>query len=66
MKNKMSNDAKVVNYAPDSDCLAIHLAGWKIVIDRDEDGSVNVVLHDTIEGSSTFYTLGETDETQKL
>jgi len=62
----MKNDAKVRNFAPDQDCLLIEVAGWKIVVERDGDGTVNVVLHDTIEGSHTFYTLGETDETQKL
>jgi hypothetical protein len=57
-------DAKVENFAPDSDCLAIHIADWKIIVERDDNGSVHVILHDTMEGSRTFYTLGQTDETQ--
>ena len=64
MKNEI--DAKVENFAPDMDCLTITIGDWKVTVERDDAGSVSVIVHDTQEGSRAFYTLGETDETQAL
>lgn len=61
MKNEI--DAKVKNFAPDMDCLTVTIGGWNVTVERDEVGIVSVIVHDTLEGSRAFYTLGETDET---
>lgn len=59
-------DAKVQNFAPDADCLVISIGDWKVTVERDDTGAVSVIVHDTEEGSRTYYTLGETDETQAV
>lgn len=58
-------DALVKNLAPDADCLTITIGDWTVSVERDESGTVNVVLYDHDEGSETVYTLGEPGETQR-
>ena len=61
-----SPDASVENFAPDSDCLIVSIGDWKVTIERDEHQQVHVIVQDQLEGSRTFYVLGDESETQKL
>lgn len=62
----MSKDIKVVNKYPDADIIGISVAGFRIIVERDEHGEVSVAICDDVDGGETTHILGQEGYTQRV
>jgi len=61
-----SRELMVVNSAPDVDVIGISVANYRIIVEREEDGTVTVAILDDQEGSEMLCVLGQEGYTQKV
>lgn len=60
-------DARVENFAPDMDVFHITVGDVRVVVERNEDGQVEVTVSDLEKGGGhTYFVLGQEGETQKV